>query len=645
MARLAPAGLLLGLPLLAGCRDESSPGPPRAEPAGGVLVLTLDTTRRDAMGFHGRAPSVTPNLDRLAAESVVFDDAYTVAPLTLPAHASLLTGLYPFSHRLRDNSIAALAPEAVTLAEVLAEHGYATGAAVAAYVLDSCYGLDQGFATYRDVERDPAQASLFIHDVPADRAVDRALEDLGRMKAPFLYWLHLYDPHYPYEPPGAPPFELTSIEAVRAQKRERYALEIAFVDREVGRLLEALRARPDFDRLTLVVAADHGESLGDGVEPTHGWLLYDPTMRIPLLIRSPSLPPRRVAGAVSLVDVMPTLLDLLGIERPDLAFDGRGVLGQARGADSDEDGPRALVLESWYGWANFGWAPLDGCVHGSLKFVRGRRERLFDRASDPLEKRDVLLEDPARARGLRQRLDALLAEPAAALSTTEVPITKESLEAMQALGYLEPSHLDLAARPDVSGLEDPEDHMQLVYDLETLNQAIYEQRYEEAARWLRELCAVAPRSAMVHEQLGQVLLLTRDPAHWDEAERALRAALDVSFNRSRAHSDLALLAERRMAAARAPAEAARLRALAIAEYRLALGIDANSPKLLANLARLLWLEQSLLPPGSEAQRRALLDEGIGCIEGFLRAVAPDQADRGRMLRQLDDFRRLRGSLQ
>jgi len=626
----AAAGMVAAAAFAAAPGDEE-PGPRS------LLLITLDTTRRDAMGFHGRTPSPTPHLDALAAESVVFDDAYTVTPLTLPAHSSLLTGLYPLSHQLRDNGIAPLPAEATTLAEMLRGAGYRTGAAVACFVLDSCFGLDQGFESYDDVPRDPLKTKLFMAERPADRMVDRALKDLARMPGPFFYWLHLFDPHFPYAAPGTEARPASTPEEMRAEKRRGYLEEIRYLDRELGRLFDALRARPDWDDLAIVVTADHGESLGDGVEPTHGWFIYDPTVRVPLLVRFPGCAPRRSGVQASLIDLMPTALELLGVERGDLRFDGVSLAGVVRG-ESDELPERALALESWFAYTNFGWAPSEGCVQGALKYVRSRHERLFDRDADPGERDNRFAPDDPRARALRMRLDAALAAPAATLRPVGIRLDEAAQRALAELGYIHSSALDPAARPDFTALEDAEEHVEVIFLLERINTLFAQGRTDQAVQLLRELCREAPNAAFAHEQLAALLLTLRDPALLDEAETHLRIAIGIEPNRGKSHFDLGLVHMRRMGMQRGRETEGRHRREAIAAFRCALAVDRDSAQAMANLATMLRFEADALPGAETAERAALLRESIALFERYLTVVEPDHPDRVKIEAALAEYR-------
>ena len=277
-----------------------------------VVLVTLDTTRADHLGCYGDADARTPAIDGLATGGILFSQAATPAPLTLPAHASILTGLYPTYHGVRLNGTTALGPDRTTLAEVFSERGYRTGAFVGAFVVDGRWGLNQGFATYDDRFDLGKFKRLDLAAVqrPGNEVVDAALEWLnGRRDQPFFAWIHLYDPHSPYEPP----------EPFRTQHGARglaglYDGEIAFADQQVGRLVSWLETAGLTGRTIVVIAGDHGEGLGSHGEGTHGFFLYDYALHVPLIISTPfdQLRGGRVDDQVSLVDVFPTVLDAGG---------------------------------------------------------------------------------------------------------------------------------------------------------------------------------------------------------------------------------------------------------------------------------------------------------------------------------------------
>ena len=381
-----------------------------------LLLVTLDTFRADRLG-----PRLTPALDRLAAASLRFTDARTVAPLTLPAHVSIMTGLRPPLHGARLNG-AVYANRADTLATRLQRAGYDTGAVVGAFVLDRRFGLAAGFDDYDDdIARDPDAMDTLQAERPAGVVIDRALAMLARRTgaAPWLQWVHLYDAHAPYAPPSA---ALTRAGGVA------YDGEIAAVDDAVGRLLAAVAARADAARTAIVVVGDHGESLGAHDEVTHGMLVTEPAIRVPLVVLVPGQAPATRHDAASVVDVAPTLLALAGLTVPNL--DGRNLL-------APPPGDLTSYAESEYPTVA-AWAPVSTVVRGSWKLVSADRPQLFDLAADAGEQRDLAAREPARARELMAALQVIRRHVA---NTDTGPdengaIPADTARQLRALGYV-----------------------------------------------------------------------------------------------------------------------------------------------------------------------------------------------------------------
>lgn len=390
-----------------------------AAPTSGLLV-TLDTTRADALGCYGGRPGVSVHLDELAEESLVFTRAHTVAPLTTPSHASMLTGLYPPRHGVRDNAHRPLGPAATTLAERAREAGLQTAAFVSAVVLAEVWGLDQGFEHY-DVPADSRSlATEHMVERSADQVVERALAWLrGRDRSrPFFLWVHFFDPHAPYEPPPA---------ALRQAGGNPYLGEVAAMDRACGRLFDELRGEGALDDTLVVVAGDHGEALGAHGEPTHSVLCYQEVLRVPLLVRDARVGPGRRDDVVSVVDVLPTFLEGLGLGPLADPVDGRSLL-----SPPGSQGQRGVYFESYDGFLNYGWSPIAGWLEGERKYLHGSAPELYDLARDPLEATN-LLERGEEARSHREAIARLAELPV--LPTEDVEVDRDAREDVRALGY------------------------------------------------------------------------------------------------------------------------------------------------------------------------------------------------------------------
>ena len=428
---------LLAAALAAGAGFACRTTAPRIAPVG-VVLITLDTTRADRLSPYGFTSVRMPALDRLSAEGIVFDQATTVAPLTLPSHCSLFTGQFPPNHRVRDNADAPLADHQTTLAELLRAHGFRTGAFVGSVVLDRDRGLAQGFEVYGEVNRRPPRVR---RQRRADEVISEATEWLqGVGDSRFFLWAHLYDPHRPYEPPaGFRPIA------------DPYVGEIAFADSQIGVLLDALEQQHLLDRTIVIVTADHGESLGEHGERDHGIFVYQSALRVPLIVRAPALAPRRVAAVVRLVDVMPTVLDLLGVPAP--VLDGTSLTALMRGATQVRE--LEAYAESLYP-QRFGWSDLRMLRDGRFKLIAAPRPELYDLERDPLEERNLYDARRVLAEAMTRRLASFEPTSEQPIEPTRRGISADLQSRLRALGYAGTGRpLDPARRDH---LPDPKDH-------------------------------------------------------------------------------------------------------------------------------------------------------------------------------------------
>jgi arylsulfatase A-like enzyme len=359
----------------------------------GVVIITLDTTRADRLSPYGFMDVSLPALERLAREGVVFDQATTTVPLTLPAHTSLFTGLLPPNHGVRDNADEPVAASIPTLAETLLARGFRTGASVGSVVLGPERGLQRGFEVYRSVPPgdplSPESRQRRGDDVISDAV--QFLDSVG--ESPFFLWAHLYDAHRPYSPPE--PFRTT-------YAHDLYLGEIAFADSQIGRLLDALERRHVLDRTVIVVTSDHGESLGEHGERDHGVFVYESVLHVPLIVRAPRLLPGRVPSVVRMIDVMPTVLDLLHIPAP--PSDGVSLARAMAGQGSARDLP--AYAESLYP-ERLGWSPLHALREGRFKLIDAPRPELYDLDADPFEQTDIYGTHRDLAEAMRGRAAAL----------------------------------------------------------------------------------------------------------------------------------------------------------------------------------------------------------------------------------------------
>jgi choline-sulfatase len=418
-----------------------------------VLLITVDTVRADHLGYYGYRSIATPNIDQLAREGIWFERAYAQVPLTLPSHAVILTGTYPMYNTVRDFTGVGLPPNIGILSEAFERQGYATAAFVSAFVLDGSWGLRRGFQNYDDV----FDAKQFETQTPGN--IQRRAEETvnhflawfsARPAKPFFVWLHLYDPHSPYDPPE--PF------------RSKYAGhlydgEIAYCDEQLGRVFTALGQASAYDHTLIVFLSDHGESLGEHGEDEHGFFLYGATLHVPLIIKTPRGIPataRRVDTVVGTIDVAPTIVQLLGFRDPLVQqFQGNSLASLLMGKASTSD--RTAYAETYYPRNSFGWSPLTALVGSRFSFIDAPRPELYDLAKDPHEKVNLYASQRAEANALKAQLEALAGRyTAPAASTGGPPLSAETQEKLKSLGYI--AYSAPPAGPDASGnLPDPKD--------------------------------------------------------------------------------------------------------------------------------------------------------------------------------------------
>jgi arylsulfatase A-like enzyme/Flp pilus assembly protein TadD len=431
---------LIASALVSGIAACSSPAVPAGPPllrdgARGrhVLLVTIDTLRRDRLGSHGHPGGLTPTLDALAGRGMRATHAMAHAPQTLPSHASILTGLVPPHHRLHLNGAARLGDDVPTLATIFKAAGYRTGAFVGAFVLDDRYGLGRGFDVYDDRLSGRGQTGFVYAERRADAVVQAAGDwILAPGSSPWLAWVHLFDPHAPYDaPPAQPPV------------RSGYDGEVAYTDAMLGRLLDRLGQAGLLDRTVIAVTADHGESLGDHGERTHGLFAYDATLAVPLIVAGPGVRAGLIEAPVAHVDVLPTLAGLAGVAVPP-ALDGQS-LTEAVAAD------RPLYFEALDANLTRGWAPLTGVVVNRWKYIHLPERELYDRVADPGETTNLAAAETERVDTLereRRRWSERAGKAAQAVAGDGAAERR-----LRALGYVGGA----AARPAVAGPSPPTD--------------------------------------------------------------------------------------------------------------------------------------------------------------------------------------------
>jgi arylsulfatase A-like enzyme/tetratricopeptide (TPR) repeat protein len=484
-----------------------------------VVLITIDTLRADHVGCYGAQNVKTPTLDSLARDGVVFERAIAQVPLTWPSHAVILTGTYPFQNGAQDFTRPSLSPKVRSVAQAFQQAGFATGAVVSSFVLDRSWRLNPGFDFYDD-SLSSSSAKLQKTDsggMVARRAaesVPRAIAWLKRTQPrPFFLWLHLYDPHRPYDPP----------EPYRTEyKGHLYDGEIAYVDHELGALISWLKENRLYDSSLIVMLSDHGESLGEHGETEHGFFLYNATVHVPLIVKPPAgsgIAPGRSSEVVETAAVAPTLLKLAGIQ-DDIQKDF-----QAPALLSANSGRDPAYSETTYPFSLFGWSPLHGLQNERYHFIETPKPELYDLVSDPGETKNIADEKPAVVGVMREKLQKLLEkhpfeEPAGGTGS----LTPEAQEKLRALGYF-------GFRAPVSpealkhGLADPKDKLWEFNTIMKSEDAFQQKRGDEGEALLLQVQKKDPNIALVAFLLGETALRQKN---WDRAARQLQRCLELN---------------------------------------------------------------------------------------------------------------------
>jgi len=387
-----------------------------------VLLITIDTLRADRLSCYGSRILKTPHIDSLAERGVVFTRAFANTSTTLPSHTNILLGTTPLYHGVHENLNFVVSAELLTIAEYLKSRGYSTGAFVGAYALDSRFGLSQGFDTYDDDYARTHSVNPATLERKAEAVVANALAWLGRQDSPWFLWIHLWDPHTPYEPPE--PFKTQ-------YKQNPYEGEVAYVDFTLGKLFDSLSENNLFDNTAVVFTGDHGESLGQHGEETHGIFAYNTTIWIPLIISIPGKKPSRIDHQVSHLDIFPTLCDVLGLRKPSF-LQGISLLPALDGKELPE---RPIYVESLYPYYSLGWAPLRGFIHQKRKFIASPIPELYELNQDFDEQKNLAPKE--KLDKYRKRLEDIITSltPSREIKAERI-VDREAREKLRSLGYI-----------------------------------------------------------------------------------------------------------------------------------------------------------------------------------------------------------------
>ena len=505
------------------CAPLTFAAPPSSQhqPRPNVLLITVDTVRADHVGCYGYKNIQTPTIDALARDGILYEHAIAQVPLTWPSHTAIMTGTYPFQNGVQDFTGQPLDPKFQTLAQALKRNGYATGAVVSSFVLDRTWGLARGFDFYDDAfsAKQFETRDLGLVERRAAESVDHAVKWLKRANSakPFFLWLHLYDPHSPYDPPA--PFAVQ-------YKSHPYDGEIAYADAQLGRLISWLKASGRYQKTLIIFVSDHGESLGEHGEREHGFFLYDATTRVPLIVKLPGSLGRgiRMAAPAETVDIGPSVLGELGIrDNIGKQFQGESLPLSSNSGDSD----RAAYSETFYPFSSFGWSPLHSLQSQRYEYIEAPTPELYDLQADPGEKRNIAGSQTAVAAVMKQALSARMAKKnveASSAGSSAQQLTPDAIEKLRALGYMAFKSPVSAAALN-SGLSDPKDK---IWEFNSILEAADDfqaAKFADGVSLLRQVQEKDPEMYLVPFMLGEAQ--TRQE-QWAEAKVSLERSLKLN---------------------------------------------------------------------------------------------------------------------
>jgi arylsulfatase A-like enzyme/Tfp pilus assembly protein PilF len=465
-----------------------------------IILFTIDTLRADHLECYGYQGVKTPQINRLAEEGILFEQNIVQAPLTLPSHSSIMTGTYPLYHGIRDNGGFYLDESHTTIAEAMKSQGYATAAFIAAFVLDSKWGLDQGFDYYYDNFDLTKYKTVSLDSVQrrGDEVLSEAYRWLGENgHQKFFTWIHLYDPHTPYDPP----------EPYKSQyggKRYRlYDGEIAYVDQLMGEFRQFMEESGLWERTLIVFTADHGESLGEHEESAHGFFIYDSDVRVPLIVRFPGskLAGRTITSQVRSIDIMPTVLNAVGANPPE-SVQGESFLPLMLGHEEEAD--RLAYSETYWPRYHYGWSELKLLRKGQYKFIDAPKPELYDVLENPGETENLVNQKASLGIEMKRQLEALIEQYSREDIASIEPqkIDNDSLIKLQALGYIGSFRTSEKGRGN--RLADPKDKIELYNDIKMAQFLVTEEKMEQAENAIRNVLERDPSVLEARYILGNI---------------------------------------------------------------------------------------------------------------------------------------------
>jgi arylsulfatase A-like enzyme/Tfp pilus assembly protein PilF len=464
------------------------------------LIVTFDTTRADAIGSYGNMNASTPNLDRMADNGVLFQRCMTVAPITLPSHTSILTGQYPTTHGARNNGTHHVPENVTTLAEQLSDNGFSTGAVVSALVLDSRYGLNQGFDFYDDNLANAEKSEMFMfRETKASDTSQRAISFLKERNGErWFLWVHFFDPHANYAPPQ---------HYLDKANGNPYDGEIAYADSGLGEILQFLQKTHQLDETLVVMTADHGDSMGEHGESTHGMFVYDATTHVPLLMMHPELSQgMRVSGTVSSVDITPTVLNLLDVAAQ-TEFDGISFAAAIRPGEKGIVARGPVYQEAMNPYYNHGWSSIRAVRDDKARYVRAPTQEFYDMFRDPHELNNLLPGSETYAQSYIDTLDRYLADGERDSKGDDIKSMAPDMRAALAeLGYVWSDDEEEVAGESDGELADPKDKVRIWEKSQLANNLVRADRASEAEELLKEILTEDPGSILSRSALAGIYL-------------------------------------------------------------------------------------------------------------------------------------------
>jgi len=493
-----------------------------------VLLISIDTCRADHLSCYGYPHKTTPNIDAIADEGILFENVVSPIPLTLPAHSSMLTGTIPPYHGVHHNLEYQLGPSNLTMAEVLKDNGFTTSAVISAFILDSRFGLNQGFDFYND-EFEEKIDGLTIEQRRAEEASRFACDCLDENKDKrFFLFVHYYDPHWPYEPPE--PFRSDYL-------FNPYAGEIAYTDYYIGQVLEKLKELNLYNSTLIIITSDHGESLGEHGEASHGYFIYQSCIKVPMIFKVPGGPRgKKVSDVVGLIDIVPTLLRFLGIDVPQ-QVQGKDISGYSkRNSSPDED--RLVFCESFCA-TEYQCNPLLGVVANRWKYIQTTRPELYDLSNDPEERNDLVEGQSQRARIMKDGLEQILQQTVReGESDSKLELDEEARKRLETLGYVASGTIDESFEFDQTK-DDPKDYIKYHNYRNKVRYYFRDKQFDRAKEICRQMISERPNIAFTYVLLGDIAF---EEKAFDEAisynSQALR--LDPENHKAQRNIGLAL---------------------------------------------------------------------------------------------------------